>query len=436
MDTLIPSHGRKPISIERPAIRAVLFEHVEEAVHLRKLRSVLVREPHVGLLHLSRLDERIEAHLDGLAVAGDRGVKIQEQALERPGAGEVFVATVGAICSRDSRRLGTLLAIAEALPVCRAGALSAFGWVSAVQLKGITNGLLESTSPWSREVALAACAMHGVDSGDFLANALDDPNSRLRARTLRAAGRVGRVDLVDHCLGHLADDDAQCAFEAARSSVLLGDRNLSISALETLAHTSDPGDKIAQSAFRFVLLLVSTERARAALSILAKDSAQIRRLMHGIAVAGDTHYVPWLIGQMADLKLARLAGETFSFITGLDLAQLGLDRTPPDKLEFGPNDDPNDDAVAMDEDDGLPWPDPQKISAWWHANGHKFRAGTRYFMGEPPSTAHCISVLKSGFQRQRIAAAEYLSLLRPGTPVFNVAAPARRQQRLLANMVA
>ena len=40
-------------------------------------------------------------------------------------------------------------------------------------------------------------------------------------------------------------------------------------------------------------------------------------------------------------------------------------------------------------------------------------------------------MLREGFQRQRSAAALYLCLLQPGTPLFNTAAPAWRQQRLL-----
>ena len=162
----------------------------------------------------------------------------------------------------------------------------------------------------------------------------------------------------------------------------------------------------------------------------------MRLLIQGIGVAGDPHYVPWLIQLMQDLKLTRLAGESFSLITGLDLAYLDLERRPPENVELGPNDDPNDDDVAMDEDDSLPWPDPEKIAAWWQANGPRFAPGTRYFMGEPPSPAHCLGVLKTGFQRQRIAAAEYLCLMKPGTPMFNTAAPAWRQQRLLAQMPA
>jgi hypothetical protein len=56
-------------------------------------------------------------------------------------------------------------------------------------------------------------------------------------------------------------------------------------------------------------------------------------------------------------------------------------------------------------------------------------------MGAPVTRAHCIDVLKNGYQRQRILAAHYLCLLDPGTPLFNTSAPAWRQQKLLAQMV-
>jgi hypothetical protein len=88
----------------------------------------------------------------------------------------------------------------------------------------------------------------------------------------------------------------------------------------------------------------------------------------------------------------------------------------------------------MDPDDSLPWPDSEKIQKWWGANQAGFQPGARYFMGKLPSWEHCLDVLKTGYQRQRIAAAQYLCLLRPGTPLFNTAAPAWRQKRWLAKM--
>ncbi len=36
--------------------------------------------------------------------------------------------------------------------------------------------------------------------------------------------------------------------------------------------------------------------------------AEIRSVIRGISVAGDSYYMPWLIAQMEDLNLARLAG--------------------------------------------------------------------------------------------------------------------------------
>jgi uncharacterized protein (TIGR02270 family) len=151
-------------------------------------------------------------------------------------------------------------------------------------------------------------------------------------------------------------------------------------------------------------------------------------------VGGDPTFVPWLITQMVDPNDSRAAGEAFSFITGVDLALLDLERKPPENFESGPNDDPDDPNVEMDPDEGLPWPDVKKVEDWWHANAGRFQKGTSYFMGQPVTKEHCIHVLKTGYQRQRILAAQYLCLLEPGTPLFNTAAPAWRQQRLLAAM--
>jgi uncharacterized protein (TIGR02270 family) len=131
-------------------------------------------------------------------------------------------------------------------------------------------------------------------------------------------------------------------------------------------------------------------------------------------------------------ELARLAGESFSLISGVDLSYLDLDRAPPEGSDFGPNDDPDDENVAMDPDDSLPWPDVEKVHAWWRASQQHFQPGQRYFMGEPLSVDHCRHVLREGYQRQRIRAALYLSGLQPGSRLFPTSAPAWRQQRWLA----
>ena len=276
---------------------------------------------------------------------------------------------------------------------------------------------------------MVACAMHGVNPGPPLAAGLRDPDAGLRATALRVAGRCARVDLAESCVAALDDADPRCAFESARSGLLLGNRTDAQQVLETLAADATSPFQIA--ALRLVAKVVSTKQARSLLAAIAQRPAQIRILIQGVAIVGDPHYVPWLIAQMQEPRLSRVAGEAFTFVTGLDLAHLDLDRKPPEQVTFGPNDDPEDDNVAMDEDENLPWPDPEKITTWWRTNSSRFTPGTRYFMGVVPTLSTCLEVLRTGFQRQRIAAADYLPLLAPGTLLFNAASPAGRQQRLL-----
>ncbi len=130
----------------RQPVLLVIQQHAEESAILRHTRSVLVRAPHVKLLHLARLDERISAHLDGVAVAGEYGSSLWDSALVTPGAGEVFAAAVGAIESKSEARIDRIFALAETLSDARRGLISAFGWVSAADLQGIVAELSSSGS--------------------------------------------------------------------------------------------------------------------------------------------------------------------------------------------------------------------------------------------------------------------------------------------------
>jgi len=424
----------KPLHVSAGANQPVLLvvaRHAEEAALLCNQRLYLVQAPHVKLHRLRRLDDRLAAHLDGLAVAGECGWQMCESALARPGVGELFTAGVRAIEDRSALALDRLCALAEAVPETQRGFVSAFGWVEPKWLHGIVRDLLSSHSTFEREVGLAACAMHSADPGAALDKGIADSDARLRARALRVAALCGRRDLLAVCLNTLADDDEACRFEAACAATLLGDRRAAVTALQAFVSKDGPHRL---DVLRLVLKVLDPAQSHAFLKTLAQEVADTRLLIQGAGIAGDPQYVPWLIKQMEDLKLTRVAGEAFSFITGLDLAYLDLDRKPPENFKSGPNDDPNDSDVSMDDDESLPWPDAGKISAWWSTNKARFQDGTRYFRGEPVSRAHCVQVLKDGYQPQRIAAAQYLSLMKPGTPLFNTAAPAWRQKRLLEKL--
>ncbi len=410
------------------SIPHIVQQHAEESAILHNIRLRQVSAPHVKLHHLRRIDDRIAAHLDGLAVAGEYGSKVCEAALESVGIGEVFTAVIRAIEEKDKQWLDRLFALVTAVPEVQPGLIAAFGWISAQHLQGIGATLLASSDPFKQQAGIAACVLHRVDAGVVLTSLIHHQQPQLRARALRAAGELGRRDLRFACEQSLADKDLTCRFWAAWSAILLGNRTNAVEVLKAYSLTINSFQK---HALQLVLKVLALTDIHALLKTLAQNASNMRCLIQGAGIAGDPHYVPWLIKQMDEPKLSRLAGESFSFITGLDLAYLDLERDAPEGIELGPNDDPENNNVQMDEDDNLPWPDPTKIQAWWDANQSSFTNGERYFMGKLISRDHSMQILKEGFQRQRIAANQHLCLLESGAQLFPVSAPAWRQQRWL-----
>jgi uncharacterized protein (TIGR02270 family) len=418
--------------IQRAEIVAdVVRQHANEGADLYASRSRLARAPHGSLFDLRRMDGRLAAHLDGLSVAAEEGWRFCEALLEDRSPGATFVAAVRAIEAKQQQWLDRCFALARAAPETRDGLISAFGWLERSCLQGIVVGLLRSADPFSRMVGVAACGMHRVDPGLATGGWLQDADPVVRARALRAAGETGCAKVLAACTAALAADDPGCRFWAAWSATLLGDRGLALNALARAGLALGPHQS---RGFDLALQAIGPEAAHATLQQLAADPAQIRWLIRGSGVAGDPTYVPWLIGQMTKDEMARLAGEAFALITGADLETLQLDRPRPADVQSGPNENPDDENVEMDPDEGLPWPDPERVRQWWGGNASRFPGGTRSFVGAPVTRSHCLEVLKNGYQRQRTLAARYLCLLEPGTPLFNTSAPSWRQQKLLTRM--
>ena len=79
-----------------PILSEILRQHAEQAAFLWIVydRAMLFPEenPELDELRLSRLLERLEAHLDGLRVAGPEGLRMAEERWRAyPEAGELFV---------------------------------------------------------------------------------------------------------------------------------------------------------------------------------------------------------------------------------------------------------------------------------------------------------------------------------------------------------
>jgi uncharacterized protein (TIGR02270 family) len=399
-------------------LRNIVEQHAEEAAFLWLLRDRAVDAPHYALRHLARLDERVEAHVDGLRVAGEPGYEIAlEQLAAHQEPGEVFAAGVLALESGDPARIDPLVDLIEEVPEARRGLAGAIGWCAPERLKPTVRPWLDSARPLERWLGLVACSLHRADPASRLGRFFSDSSTLVRARALRLVGELGRADLGPELRTTLErEPDPDCRFWAAWSAALTGERGPAAPVLMTEVETSGPHR---QRALEVAVRIMAPAEAKAWLSRLNGDPAHARTVVTATGYLGDPVAVPWLISRMAIPDLARLAGESFSLITGVDLAYDDLETDAPADFQSGPTDEPSDTNVDLDPDDNLPWPDPALIQPWWQTNAARLGAGTRHLLGRPIDEAACQHALTHGFQRQRRATAHELALARHDASLFD-----------------
>ena len=154
-------------------IQSIIDQHAEEAAFLWLLRDAAVFAPHYSLKDLAHLDDRVEAHLDGLRIAGEAGWAACAAALEQDEPGEVFVAAVLAFTSGDGKRIDAVASAGSSSAENDLGLISALGWLEYAQIEGIVNHLPSANSPLYRRIAIAVTAIHRRDLGPALATAVE-----------------------------------------------------------------------------------------------------------------------------------------------------------------------------------------------------------------------------------------------------------------------
>jgi len=406
----------------------VLSQHAEEASFLWILRSAAVAAPHYDVADLAKLDQRVEANLDGLRISGDAGWEICKEALSTEEPGEAFAAAVLAFESGNKDRVDIVLKAGTASPELARALVSALGWLPFPQAEPHIKELLASPSTVLKQVGIAASAIHRQNPGPALLQAVSSPDPLLRSRALRAMGELGLRSSLFELQKFLADEDEQCRFWAAWTLALLSPDAKALKILGSIVESKLP---YREKALQVAIRRMDAPAASAWRDKLAQDAKLIRIAIVAAGASGDPASVPWLIDQMRTPELARVAGEAFTMITGVDIAYQDLDADKPDGFEAGPTENPEDENVDMDPDDNLPWPAPELIAKRRSLHQDEFENGARYLLGKPISVEWCQQVLRSGRQRQRAAAALELAIREPSQPLFNVAAPGFRQQQLL-----
>ncbi len=404
-------------------IRGLCEEYLEEAGSLWHMRRLASRAPHYDLNDLLEADNRLEAQVDTLRVAGAEGWEVCKEHFQED-EGTCFAAAVLAFESADEERISLILEKA-ADPELSQSIISALQWLSYDRAEPHIRKLLKSDIPARQAIGLSASVLHGRDPGPVVNQFLTEPGPQLRTALL-AVGLLGRKPetllslRLQKSFGH---EEEQIRFAAAWSAARMGDKG----ALDILKKLVKPESPDREQALGMALRRMEPRGALAWQKELAKTPGTLRLAVKGAGIIGDPALIPWLLEQMSFAEQARAAGESLTFITGLDIKKENLEGKWPEGFEAGPNDDPADPNVEPDPDEFLPWPDRELTTKWLNKNKNKYPGGTRLLMGKPITKENIAAVLQTGTQTQRAAAAMEAALRDPLKPVPDIYAPAWRQ---------
>ena len=392
---------------KQPVYRDIFEQYGIDASFLWLLRAIAVEQPHNNAGDILSIEKRIDAQLDGLMSSIDTGWTVCEDGLSHEEAGEAFTAAVIAMKSHDPKRIQKAVEVGLSTVECSKGLISAMGWLPGDVVNPWTQRFLNGKDMGHKYLGIATCSIRRQDPGEALSKILQRDECKahdaLYARSLRLVGELRRQDCMPALQAAITDDRDNIRFWSNWSAILLG-QHASLQQLKSFVfeHESPYQNLALQLCFR----VLPVEQGRVWISELAQNEKQTRVVIKATGILGDPHAVNWLISKMTEPKFAKLSGEAFSFITGVDFVKHDLTKEQPTIHPMHESDD----DVELDEDENLPYPDQTKVAMLWRSHGQKFIIGRRYFIGQVISTSWLRSILNSGTQRQRHAASIELAL--------------------------
>ncbi len=396
-------------------LQDIVEEHAEEASFLWAQRDAASLDIGYDLNELDELDERLEAHMDALRLAGDMAWHAAETVLAGSDPGEVFVSAYIAFASNRQDRIDSVVEKAIGEPILSIGLVSALGWLDYQYAQPFIVNLISATVPEQRYAGLAAASLHRRDPGAALLAALSDSEPAPRARAIRMAGEMGRVDLLPAIRRAYDADNDDVQFWALWSGALLGDEN----AAKALMPFCSTGP-YALEALAVTMRTAALTNGAGFLMELAETGADPRHVLTGAAVVGDPSFVPGLIEAMGDSTLAPVAGNAIALITGVDAEHAGLETQL--SVQTSGDDEDEDETVI---------PDPVLFQKWWQDNQPRFVDGQRYLAGYQINADNLITILNKARQPHRAAAALELAIAQPERELFETRARALFQKQRL-----
>ncbi|MBL9051872.1 MAG: hypothetical protein JNK19_17290 [Tabrizicola sp.] len=397
--------------------RRILRLHAENAAFVAAQLRLGQDGPNYRLIEIFDLESRLAGHLDALVMGREAGLELALETLAvAPEHGEVFTAFHLCLHSNPNLALSEV-APPEVLLWPEAAALgAAAAWCAPELMAARMRDWITGLDPMAAWIALDVCGLRRIDPKGHLKPLLSHRDARVAARAMRLAAELGRADLVPD-LTRLSDNaDPDLRFWAAWAAALLGDRRTAPAILAALI-TPATAPARARLTAELLPLVLDDRAARSAIARLMSDRLTERWGVVATGALGAADTLDWLLRQMAEPTLARVAGAAFCQITGARLSAMSLE------LDVFPE-DPDDPVVAACPQESfieakLYWPDPEKLAGWLAPNRARFVPQSRFLLGAAAWTLQPPIEIAAPYQLDQRALALELATRAPDTPLPN-----------------
>ena len=357
-------------------------QYVTDASFLWVLRKVALDQPNYNAADIAEIEHRISAQVNGLKTSPEISWPLLQEAATIGEPGELFALSLFAFESRDVEKIKYATEMAMASPRGIEAVASALAWLTDKnQTSEWLTKFYHSKTLLHKLIALHTSLLIEEDPAEKLTMLLareDCQNHQQMLTTaLYAVGMFKRKDLTDVLRAHVTSENSSVKLAAISSGILLGYRNL-VNSLSTFVFDETSTQELRNRAINVLFRVLDVSAGREIIKQMITRKIELRATIKAVQMLGDPASVRWLITLMYQPKHARIAAEAFSTITGIDLVEKNLELSVPEITELEIADE---NEIPLIEDENLPWPDADKISATWHRYSSKFHEGKRYFNG-------------------------------------------------------
>lgn len=410
----------------------VVEEHLEQAVsQLGRWRAGL--RSHRWSLDQVRdgLEERLEAHLAGLVVAGPAAAErlLYPDLEERTTPARATLAVLALLAS-GSRALWyellDFLAFADDA-AHRRDLVAALALRDAARFEVVLReAFARARSPREKAALLEAFAALHLDPGDGLDDCFGTGFDLLEQAALAAVGAAGRGELAAHVERHL-EAGAPPALSTLEAGLSLG-----VPAALARCHELALGRDAAAARALLLLALLGDAAGLEVIHARLDDPAMRTAALWAMGFAGRGASVDRAIRHLEDddARCRALAAEAIAAITGFD-------RPAADRFLAAPGEPPpaprrgGEAGFGPEGTDDLPALDPYALCDWWEANRRRFDPGERYLAGARHTPRGLVRELRTAPTRRRHGLALELALRSGGRHVVTADAFTARQLRQL-----